>query len=130
METTNIPLKDFIDLSDQLIDNISIVSENNQIKNYCKICKKFIIKYPENYLEMYKKYIYIKSKNIKDNDYSILNNYKNWTVKNPNININKTDMDSIFHLLFTSFDTLTADNKKAIFMYLQYMNEIIEKYNL
>jgi hypothetical protein len=128
--TDNNPLSDFINLSNQLLDSINIVSENIQIKNYCKICKKFVEKYPLKYVNMYKSYIYVKSKDIKNNEYSIVNDYKKWNLNDPNINIKKDDIDNIFQLLFTSFDSLSEENKKAIFTYLQYMNEILDKYNL
>ena len=82
---------------------------------------------------MYKSYIYIKKSDIANFNYSIVKNNKDWTNEisnNKNINIKSDNLGNVFNLIFKEWDSITENNKNAIFTYLKYMDDIIEKFNL
>lgn len=127
------PFSDFLNLSIQLLNNIKIISSDNKIETYVDVCKSFINKYPSEYLNMYKTYIYIKKSDIANFNYSIVKNNKDWTNElsnNKNINIKSDNLGNVFNLIFKEWDSITENNKNAIFTYLKYMDDIIEKFNL
>lgn len=127
------PFSDFLNLSIQLLNNIKIISSDNKIETYVDVCKSFINKYPNEYLNMYKSYIYIKKSDIANFNYSIVKNNKDWTNEisnDKNINIKSDKLGNVFNLVFKEWDSITENNKNAIFTYLKYMDDIIEKFNL
>lgn len=126
------PISDFINLSSQLLKNIKMLCSNNSVETYFDICNSFINKHPQEYLKMYKSYIYIKKKEIAEFNYSIFKENKDWSItlsENEKI-INADKIKSVFDILFKEWNEITENNKNAIFTYLKYMNDIIDRYNI
>lgn len=123
------PLEDFKNLSLALVNEIKLISDDINIKTYSDICISFIYKHFEEYLKLYRSYIYIKQEEIKNYNFSILDNKSNITINNNIINLGDKQ-DTIFNNLFIQWDKINKENKKAIFDYLIYLNQLIETYNL
>lgn len=123
------PIEDFKNLSLTLLNEIKIISDNVEIKTYSDICTSFINKHFDEYLLLYKKYIFKYSDDIKKYNFSILNNTEDFKIQSQNIHLGNNER-LIFNLLFTEWKNKTEVNKKIIFDYLIYLNEIIEKYKL
>lgn len=123
------PREDFKNLSLTLLNEIKIISDNVEIKTYSDICTSFINKHFDEYLLLYKKYIFKYSEDIKKYNFSILNNTEDFKIQSQNIHLGNNER-LIFNLLFTEWKNKTEVNKKIIFDYLIYLNEIIEKYKL
>lgn len=123
------PREDFKNLSLTLLNEIKIISDNVEIKTYSDICISFINKHFDEYLILYKTCIFKSSEDIKKYNFSILNNAKGFNIQSQNINLGNNER-MIFKLLFTEWNNNSEVNKKIIFDYLIYLNEIIEKYRL
>lgn len=128
-ETIN-PLQDFIQLSLDLLGDFKLISKNIDILTYSDICKTFILKYPEEYLNLYKSYIYIKKDNIKNYDYSVVQFNGDLKVQSGHIKIQEKNKKMIFNILFKEWTEVSEENKKTIFDYLNYMNQLIECHHL
>lgn len=124
------PFQDFIQLSLDLLVDMKILSNNIDILTYSDVCKTFIQKYPQEYLNLYKSYIYIKKDKIKNYDYSVVRLNYNVEIQNEHIKIQEKNKILIFNVLFKEWETISEENKKTIFDYLNYMNQIIETYQL
>lgn len=122
------PFQDFIQLSLDLLADMKILSNNIDILTYSDVCKTFIQKYPQEYLNLYKSYIYVKKDKIKNYDYSVVRLNYNINIQNEYINIQEKNKKLIFNILFREWETITEENKKTIFDYLNYMNQLIETY--
>ncbi len=121
-------IKDFISLSSDLLINLKIISLNPTTQSYVSVCQTFVSKYPKEYLNLYKRFIYKKKIDIKNYEYSIVH-FKPVT----NLQIEHIDIKNFDELIFNivkEWENISQENKKTIFDYLIILNELIDSYNL
>lgn len=121
-------IKDFISLSSDLLINLKNISFNSSTQTYVGVCQSFVSKYPEKYLNLYKKFIYKKKDNIKNYDYSIVHFKPVSHLQIESIDIK--NFDNLFFSIVKEWENITQENKKTIFDYLIVLNELIDLYNL
>ena len=121
-------ISDFIDMTFDLLTNFKFLTNNSNSRIYINICCSFVNKYPKEYINLYKQYIYKKKDIIKEYDYSIIH-FKPVTKLNIN-HINIDNFDNVMNSIVSDWENITEDNKKTVFDYLIILNELIEKFDL
>lgn len=121
-------ISEFINITRDLLLNFKLLTTNSNSRIYINICCSFVNKYPKEYINLYKQYVFKKRNEIKNYDFSIIH-FK--PVKSLNIyHVNIDNFENIIKSVVSDWEGITQDNKRTIFDYLIIMNEMVEKFDL
>ena len=121
-------ISEFINITRDLLLNFKLLTTNSNSRIYINICCSFVNKYPKEYINLYKQYVFKKRNEIKNYDFSIIH-FK--PVKRLNIyHVNIDNFENIIKSIVSDWENITQDNKRTIFDYLIIMNEMVEKFDL